>query len=147
MRVQDLMTTQPFICQSNQNLYVVAQMMWDHDCGAILIVDDKGHLAGMVTDRDICMAAFTQGRALQELPIHIAMSRQIYSARPEQDAAEVRALMAEHQVRRIPVVDALRKPIGIVTLKDLARDPTTAPKLPQTLAQIWRPHAETKRAA
>ena len=101
----------------------------------------------MVTDRDICMAAFTQGRALQELPIHIAMSKQIYSARPEQDVSEVRALMADHQVRRIPIVDEQRKPIGIVTLKDLARDPSTATRLTQTLAQILRPHAETQRAA
>lgn len=147
MRVQELMTAQPFTCQSNQSLYVVARMMWEHDCGAIPIVDDKGHLVGMVTDRDICMAAFTQGRALQELPIHIAMSKQIYSARPEQDVSEVRALMADHQVRRIPIVDEQRKPIGIVTLKDLARDPSTATRLTQTLAQILRPHAETQRAA
>lgn len=147
MRVQELMTAQPFTCQSNQNLYVVAQMMWDHDCGSIPIVDDRGHLVGMVTDRDICMAALTQGRTLQELPIHIAMSRQVYSARPEQDAGEVRALMAEHQVRRIPVVDDQRKPIGIVTLKDLARDPATATQVAQTLREIQRPHAETKRAA
>jgi CBS domain-containing protein len=113
----------------------------------IPIVDDKGKLVGVVTDRDVCMAAFTQGRALQELPIHIAMSRHIYSARPEQSTTEVLQLMRAKQVRRIPVVNADGHPVGIVSLNDLTRDAGTSPKITEALGAICKPHADTKRAA
>jgi CBS domain-containing protein len=50
--------------------------MWDHDCGAIAVVND-GKLTGVITDRDLCMAAYTQGRALDALLVNTAMAQQL----------------------------------------------------------------------
>jgi CBS domain-containing protein len=155
MLVQEIMTTPVVACQSNETLNVAAQKMWDHDCGAIPIVNDKGKLVGIVTDRDVCMAAYTQARPLHELPIHIAMSKEILSVRPEQDIAEVEELMTAKQVRRIPVVDADGKPIAIVSISDIIRNAVRpavqlkggVAKVMQTLASLSKPRNRSKHAA
>ncbi len=58
--------------------------MWEHDCGAILVVDADSHVVGMITDRDICMASYTQGRPLWQIPVSSACSRltRVYSPTP-----------------------------------------------------------------
>jgi len=97
------------------------QRMWDHDCGAVVVVDGDGRLAGIVTDRDACMAAYTQGRPLASIPVTTAMARDVASCRPDESAADVMQRLAERQIRRLPVVDAERRPIGVISLADLAR--------------------------
>ncbi len=120
MRVQDLMTDPIVSCHVNDTLHVAAMLMWDHDCGAVAVVRDDGKLAGIVTDRDICMASYTQGRPLDEMLVNSAMSKHVISARPEQWIEEIEQLMSEHQVRRIPIVDPDNRPIGMLSLNDLA---------------------------
>ena len=53
--------------------------MWDHDCGCAPVVDGHGRLAGIITDRDICMAAYTQGMPLEAIPVERAMSARVVS--------------------------------------------------------------------
>lgn len=120
MRVSDLMSRPAITCHVHDDLNVPARLMWDHDCGVIAVVGDDGTLLGMITDRDVCMAAYTQDRPLGELEVNIAMARHPISARPDQDLGEVERAMAEHQVRRIPVVDDDGRPIGVLSLNDLA---------------------------
>ena len=66
MRAQDLMTQPIATCHVNDTLNVAAREMWDHDCGAIAITGDDGKLAGMITDRDICMAASARPAARRD---------------------------------------------------------------------------------
>jgi CBS domain-containing protein len=154
MRAQDLMTSPAITCHVNDALNVAAQRMWEHDCGALAIVNDEGKLTGMITDRDICMAAFTQGRALDEILVNSAMAHHVVSAGPELSVADVEQLMADHKIRRIPVVDAENKPIGVVSMNDLVLEsvqPDTKiknaiAKVAHTLAAICR-HRTTKKAA
>lgn len=120
MRVQDLMSHPAITCHVNDALNVPAKLMWEHDCGAILVVRDDGKLAGMITDRDICMAAYTQGRPLGEILANAVMAKHVISADPDQNLGEVEHLMAENRVRRIPVVDSNGKPVGVLSLTDLA---------------------------
>ena len=120
MRVSDLMSRPALTCHLHDNLNVPARLMWDRDCGVVAVVGDDGRLVGVITDRDICMAAYTQDRSLGELEVNIAMARQPISAHPDQDIAEVERAMAQHQVRRIPVVDSDGKPVGVLSLNDLA---------------------------
>src|SRR5678816_3720220 len=118
MLAKDLMTSPTITVHVNDPLNVAAQKMWDADIGALAVVNDEGKLTGMITDRDICMAAYTQGCALDSLLVNCAMSRHPISARPEHDVGEVGQLMAKYQVRRIPVVDDAGKPVGIVSMND-----------------------------
>ena len=76
---------------------------------------------GRITDRDICMAAYTQGRQLVAMSVASAASSTIVTVRGEESVDAAEALMRKHQVRRIPVVDANGRPTGIVSMSDLAR--------------------------
>jgi signal-transduction protein with cAMP-binding, CBS, and nucleotidyltransferase domain len=111
-------------CHLHDNLGVPAKLMWDLDCGVIPVVRDDGKLAGMITDRDICMAAYTQGCSLSEIEVSHVMASDPISARPEQSIDEVEHLMAEHQVRRIAVVDEDDRVLGVLSLNDLALEGT-----------------------
>ena len=72
MKVAELMTRSVLAAHPQDSLARAAQMMWDHDCGALPVIDDSGRVLGMITDRDVCMAAYTQGRPLAEIPVEIA---------------------------------------------------------------------------
>lgn len=122
MKISQLMSKAIYTCRPSDTLHGAAQLMWDHDCGAIPVVDDAGKIIAMVTDRDACMAAYIQSRPLHDIPVSLAMSREVYSCGVEDTVEHAEALMKEHQVRRIPIIDAERRPVGIVSLNDIARE-------------------------
>ena len=98
----------------------------------------------MITDRDICMAAYTRGRTLDEVLVNRAMATMIYAATPNATTAELESLMTQHQLHRIPIIDVAGKPVGMASLNDLAIEsvrPKTelkhgASKIAHTLAAI-----------
>jgi CBS domain-containing protein len=147
MLARDLMTSPAITCHVNDALSAAAARMWDEDLGVLAVVNDEGKVTGMITDRDICMAAYTQGRALDELLVNSAMAKHVVSAAPDATVGEIEQLMATHQVRRIPIVDAAGMPLGIVSMNDLALESVSPQaeqqvgpsKLAQTLAAICRP--------
>lgn len=155
MRVQDLMAHPVITCHVNDSLDTAAQKMWDHDCGALPVVNDEGKVTGMITDRDICMAAFTQGRPLHELLVNLAMAKHLIAVGPDSPIGDVERLMALHQIRRLPVLDAENHPLGVISLNDLAIEaaqPDTRmkhgiTKVTHTLAAVCQRHTATQRAA
>jgi CBS domain-containing protein len=155
MNVQDLMTHPAVTCHVNDDLQDAAQKMWDHDCGVLPVVNDEGKITGMITDRDICMAALTQGRPLHELLVNLAMAMHVIAVRPEQTVDEVEQLMTRHQIRRLPVVDAANRPLGVISLNDLAIEAVRADtrmkhgvsKVAHTLAAVCQPHTAKQHAA
>jgi len=96
-------------------------LMWEHDCGCVPVVDSGGHVIGMLTDRDVCMGAYTQGRPLAAIPVITAMSPDVFSCRPEDTVASAERLMWAKQVRRLPVTDDAGRLMGLITLNDIAR--------------------------
>lgn len=155
MQVADLMTHPAVTCHVNDTLHIAAKLMWDHGCGAIAVVRDEGQLAGMLTDRDVCMAAYTQGREPEAILVNGVITTHAISVRPDQDLAEAEALMAKHAVRRLPVVDDDGKPVGVISIDDLAVEsvrPDTPmadgpARLARTLAAIVDPRARREHAA
>ena len=119
--VTDLMTQPVTACRPWDSLNDAAHLMWLRDCGCVPVVDDAARLVGMLTDRDICLAAHTRGGTLAAIPIGAAMSRVLASCRPDDELGVVHRMMAERRVRRIPVVDDEGVLVGIVSLCDLAR--------------------------
>jgi CBS domain-containing protein len=122
MNVEDLMSRPAYTCSPTDSLNTAAQLMWERDCGAIPVVDEMGELVGIVTDRDICMAAYTQGKQLHAIPVAVAMTRQVYWCKPGDSIETAERLMRENRVRRVPVVDGSKRPVGLLSLDDLARD-------------------------
>jgi len=153
MNARDLMTQPAITCHVNDPLNMAAHRMWDQDCGALPVVNDEGKVTGMITDRDICMAAYTQGRSLDAMLVNSAMATHVVSVGPDQPLEEIEELMAYHQVRRIPVLDADGKALGVVSIDDLAKEAIKPDsrigqgpvKVTRTLAAICR--SRGKRAA
>ena len=105
MQVKTLMITKVGSCPSRENLQAAAQVMSELDCGCVPIIDPDSKVVGMLTDRDICMAAYDQGRALEEISVSSAMSKEVYSCSSENDLTVAENIMGSRQVRRLPVID------------------------------------------
>ena len=120
MKVSEIMSKEVFVCRPEDNLYEAAALMWDNDIGALPVVNDHSKVIGMITDRDICMCAYTKGRALSDLAVHSAMSRQIHSCAADDKVAAAEEKMILFKVRRLPVLDATGLPVGILSLNDIA---------------------------
>jgi CBS domain-containing protein len=124
MRVEQVMTRNVQTCGPHDRLERAAAIMWDFDCGVLPVVadEDPGHVVGMLTDRDVCMAAYTQGRTLREIPVASAMSQFLCSCRASDAVAVALKIMETNQVRRLPVVDADEHLVGVLSLADLGRE-------------------------
>lgn len=121
MKIRDVMTRDVRTCRPTDTLDVPAGTMWEADCGVVPVVDDRRRVVGMVTDRDVCMAAYTQGKALGAIPVASAMSKTLEACSADDDLAVAERRMQTAKVRRLPVLDAQGRLAGIVSLGDLAR--------------------------
>lgn len=120
MLVRDLMKL-PQVCGPADTLARAAQLLWENDCGVVPVVDEKQRIVGMLTDRDICMSAYTQGHTLGALPVHRAMAHAVVRCQPSQDVEAALRIMAEAQVHRLPVVDENDRLLGILSITDVLR--------------------------
>jgi CBS domain-containing protein len=145
MQIKDVMSQPPVTCPVDSTLDHAARLMWEFDCGIIPVVNDDGRLAGVVTDRDVCMAAYTQGRSLASIPTTTAMYNRVVAVHASDPVEQAEQLMRDNQIRRLPVLDADGRPIGVVSMNDLARLAARAKKsgvdreLVQTLAAVCQP--------
>jgi len=122
MKVSDLMTKEVRTCHQHDSLNRAAQLMWENDCGAVPVIDSDRNVIGMLTARDICMAAYTQGVALREASAASAMSRDVSVCNPSDNITSAAERMRERQIRRLPVVDKAQRLIGILSMSDIARE-------------------------
>src|SRR5437899_2176552 len=123
------MTRNPVSVRPEHDLAVAAQRMWDCDCGALPVMDESCKVIGMITDRDICMATWSQARAPNAVFVAEAMSRDVIPCRPEDTIARAESIMRANQIRRLPVVGPEQQLLGILSLADIARAAEVAPKL------------------
>jgi CBS domain-containing protein len=139
LRVRDRMRRDVATCTPRDALDVPARIMWERDCGCVPVVADDGSgvVVGMITDRDVCMAAHLKGARLADLRVASAMSSRVHACRPDDTVAEAEALMRSNQIRRLPVVDAEFRLCGILSLADLAEG--GAAEVARTLEAICRP--------
>jgi len=144
MQVQDVMSAPALCCSVDATLDVAARLMWEADCGSIPVVEQSGRLVGIVTDRDICMACFTQGKPPSEIAIASVMSKEVVTSRPDDSLETLERCLGQHQIRRVPVVDDASRPIGVISLNNLARHAATVDDrmdhaLVATMAAICEP--------
>jgi CBS domain-containing protein len=119
------------------------EVMWRRDVGSVPVVDVRGHVVGIITDRDIALASYLRDEKPAHIRVSNSMSGNVLTCGPDESVATAEARMRRSQVRRLPVVDALGKPIGMLTLSDLARGQgmpgAIAGALIQTLRVISQP--------
>jgi CBS domain-containing protein len=118
------MTKGAITCRDNTSLKDAARLMWEGDVGFLPVVDGNGRLVGAITDRDICMAAFTRDIVLRDASVGSAMAKIVFSVRADDNVQFAEDLFVKNQLRRLPVVDEEGMPVGVLTLSDLARRST-----------------------
>lgn len=124
MNVEMLMTKNVRVCRPEDTLEEAARAMWDYDCGCVPVLDADERVVGVITDRDVCMSAWSQGRTLREIPVAAAMSWKVLTCKPTDQVELAEDIMRTNQVRRLPVVDDDGKLAGLISLADVAREAT-----------------------
>lgn len=154
MKVVELMTRAVVSVRAHDSLGAAARLMWDHDCGAVPVLDDADRVVGMLTDRDICMATWSRDRSPWQIQASEAMSRELFHCSPNDTIAAVENLLREKQLRRMPVLDHKGELVGILSLADIARRGNQAAlsgpntdHVTATLASICRPQAHAGKSA
>jgi CBS domain-containing protein len=118
MQLRDIMTPRVITAAMEDDLLHVAQLMRDQNVGSVVVCDPEGDPAAIVTDRDLAVRALAGERALSE-PVRGHVSRPLVTGEPDMDLEEAAALMVQHRIRRLPVVEGGAL-VGIVTLDDIA---------------------------
>jgi len=121
MQVIEIMTDQPRSCGIDDMASEAARIMWEQDCGVVPVVGHDGRIAGIVTDRDLCMAAFFTGEPLAMLSVARIMSRDVCTCRPDEELTQAERRMRDRQVHRLPVVDDRGSVVGMLSLSDVAQ--------------------------
>ena len=119
-RIRDIMTSNPSTVEPDKTVVDAARIMKQEDAG-VVPVTENGRLTGMVTDRDIAIRVVAEGRDPQSTPVREVASKDLVTVDPQQDLDEALRLMAQHQVRRLPVVEEDRRLVGVVAQADVAR--------------------------
>ena len=123
--------------------------MWDHDCGFVPVVDASGAVAGVVTDRDICIATSTRRLLPEHISASQVMATSIHACQSDDTLSNVLAAMRQFQVRRVPVVDANGRLQGVISLNDivLASTDKREPRAAEVIATMAAICAHRKIAA
>ncbi len=118
MQLREIMTAGVVTAEEDDAVRKVAGLMRERGVGSVVICDPEGAPAAMITDRDVAVRVAARDRSLAE-PAGGHASRPLISAGPEMDLEEAAALMVQHRVRRLPVLES-GELVGIVTLDDIA---------------------------
>src|SRR5437868_414495 len=123
MKVKDVMTPDPAVCTPDTTLQRVAEMMVEHDCGEIPVVENMASMKpiGVITDRDITCRTVAKGLNPLTLTVSECMTTPCVTVTPDTPLDECCRVLEENQIRRVPVVEASGACCGIVALADIAK--------------------------
>jgi CBS domain-containing protein len=117
--IREVMTSSPCTIDADKDIAYAAKMLRDEDVGVAPIVEGD-QLVGVLTDRDIAIKVVAEGKDPQTTKVRDIASKDIVTIDPQQNLDEALRLMAQHQVRRLPVVEEDGKVVGIVAQADIA---------------------------
>jgi CBS domain-containing protein len=148
MQVREIMTASPVTCTPETSLGVAAGRMADSNCGMLPVVDTRGKLAGIITDRDICLAMSRTNRNALSISVREVMTRKVSSVQLGDDVRRALALMRTARVRRVPVLDAAGRLEGVLSIDDIigfgSHGDIRADEIVDTLRDV---HVRRSRAA
>lgn len=119
MKVKEVMTENPKACTLTDNLAEVARLMWEADCGIVPVVAEGGKVVGLITDRDICMAAMTKGQNVSNIAAEDVVSGKVFTCKADDDIHSALDTMRENKVRRLPVTAADGQLQGMLSMNDV----------------------------
>ncbi len=137
MKVRDIMTKDVAYINPMSNVIEAAQTMQKHNVGSIPVCDQNG-MQGIVTDRDIVVRNVAHGKSPEQTTVKDVMTSSVSSITPEMDVEEAAGIMAEQQVRRLPVIEN-NMIVGMVSLGDFATNMRTDIEASEALTEISKP--------
>ncbi len=138
MKARDIMTSDPECITQDSTLQDAARLMRDGGFGAVPVVDDTRdrRVVGIITDRDITIRHVAEGHT-SSCRVGDHMSNKIKTVRADDDLSDVEDLMADEQIRRVPVVDNNDRLVGMIAQADIARQ-DSSDDVGETLKDISR---------
>jgi CBS domain-containing protein len=123
MLAKEIMSRDPACCTPTDTLRNAARLMADNDCGCLPVVEsaDQKRVIGVLTDRDIAIRGVARGKSADSA-VNDIMTPSPTCCSPEDDVEDVERIMTERQVRRVPVVAADGRVVGMIAQADLARE-------------------------
>ena len=143
MKCNEVMTKNPVCCLPNDNVVKAAQLMKRADIGSIPIIENEQtkKLVGILTDRDLALKIVAEERDSQSTKVEEVMTRKVVTCQKDDDLQKALDLMAENQLRRIPVIDSGNGIIGIIAQADVA----TRLDKPEKTAAMVKEISESKK--
>ena len=117
--VREVMTPNPEVLDVKACVADAARVMRDKSIGDVMVSSD-GKVCGIVTDRDITVRVVAEGMAPEEVMLGDVCSRELVSLTPDDPVEEAIRLMRDEAIRRIAVCDEGGRPVGVVSIGDLA---------------------------
>ena len=121
-KCNEVMTKNPVCCLQNDTVLKAAELMKSENVGSIPVIENEQtqKLIGIVTDRDLTLKIVAEGRDPKSTKVDEVMTHKVVTCRAEDDLQKALDAMAEHQLRRIPIVDANNRVVGIIAQADVA---------------------------
>jgi CBS domain-containing protein len=119
MTVRDIMTRPPQACHTSTTLSAASRHMRDMRCGTLVVMDPRGRLAGILTDRDLALAIGDLRSEPSRITVDHVMTRHVFTCRPDDDVHAAIAEMAGRKVRRLPVVESDGDVKGMISIDDV----------------------------
>ena len=118
----DVMTQNPVYCLPDDMVIKAAELMKTGNIGSVLVVENEQtrKLVGIVTDRDLVLKIVAEGLDARSTTVQAVMTQEVVTCRAEDDLQKALDAMADHQLRRIPIVDNDNKILGIIAQADVA---------------------------
>ena len=141
MQVRDVMTKDPACVTPGATIREAAQLMQRENVGIVPVVEEKGtkRLVGVVTDRDIAIRVVAEGRDGGTRVSDVMSSSRIRTCTPDDNVDDAMEVMANEQVRRVPIVDDRGALVGIVAQADIVRKTRDEDKAGNTVKEISEP--------
>ncbi len=136
MKVKEIMTTHVATVTSSEPIRRAAETMIRRHCGSLPVMDGE-KVAGIITDRDMAVKAIAEGKG-PDTAVEDIMTGTVITCSPETEGSQAAKLMAQKQIRRLPVIEQ-GKLVGILSLGDVARADIPAQDTAGTLSDISRP--------
>ena len=138
MKCNEVMTKDPVFCLPDDSVLKASQLLKTHDIGSVPVVESEENkvVVGMLTDRDIALKVVSEGRDAETALVKDVMTGQVITCGAEDEMQVALDLMARHQLRRLPVVDAEDKLAGIIAQADLATRMDQPVKTAETLKEV-----------
>jgi len=142
-KCKDVMTEDPVCCLPTDAVSKAAQLMKDEDVGSIPVIEDEEtmKLIGIVTDRDLALQVVAAERDASTTQVEDVMTYDVITCRATDDVQKAVDAMAQHQLRRMPVIDSDHRIVGIISQADVATRVEKSEEVAEMVKEISQPTA------